>query len=114
MTPWHSPWWSELVKCAERGGHSASEIIEEVSAGHAMGWPVDDGFLVITRSEDDAILVWLGVGRGVRTWNEKAERELLGLARSIGCTRLRIEGRPGWRRILSHWTQVGDRLELAA
>lgn len=112
MTPWLSPWWGEIVKCAERGGHTAAEIIEEVSAGKAVGWPVDDGFLLLARTHDDALLIWLGVGKGVRDWCGKAEEQVGAFAKAIGCHKLRIEGRKGWQRILPHWTRVGDDLEL--
>jgi len=112
VAPWESRWWDQIVKCAERGGHTAAEIIEEVAKGHAIGWPVDDGFLVLARTEDDRILIWLGVGRGVRNWCGKAEKEVSEFARAIGCKALRIEGRRGWRRILPHWKQVGEDLEL--
>lgn len=110
--PWRSSWWPEICRCAEKGGHSAAEIIEEVEAGKAVGWPVADGFLLLARTHDDAMLVWIGVGRGVRGWFADAERDVGAFARTVGCNRLRIEGRKGWRRILPHWTQVGDDLEL--
>lgn len=110
--PWLSEWWPEIVKCAERGGHSALEIVEEVCLGHATGWPVEGGYLVLARTEDDRMLVWIGVGSGVRDWCGKAEREVSGFARSVGCVALRIEGRKGWRRILPHWTPIGEDLEL--
>lgn len=100
------------MKCAERGGHTAAEIIEEFSTGKAVGWPVSDGFLVLARTADDAILIWLGVGRGVRGWCSEAESQISAFARALGCNRLRIEGRKGWQRILPHWTRVGDDLEL--
>jgi hypothetical protein len=112
MAPWHSVWWDEIVRCAERGGKTAADIIEKVSLGHAMGWPVDNGFLVLERTTDDKLRIWLGVGLGVRDWCRSAEREVSAFAREIGCHCLSIEGRRGWRRILPHWTQVGDDLEL--
>lgn len=80
--------------------------------GHAIGWPVRDGFLVLVRAADDALVVWIGVGRGVRGWCGEAEAAVSAFAREIGCRCLRIEGRRGWRRILPHWERVGDDLEL--
>lgn len=77
-----------------------------------MGWPVDNGFLVLERTEDDSIRIWIGVGLNARQWCGTAEREISAFAREIGCNRLLIEGRKGWRRILPHWTQIGDDLEL--
>lgn len=112
MTPWSSEWWPLIVKTAERGGHTANDVIVEVMKGHAIGWPVDGGYLVLCRTEDDRILIWIGVGEGVRKWCGQAEAEIVEFARSIGCVALRIEGRKGWRRILPHWTQIGDDLEL--
>ena len=112
VAPWQSQWWPDIVKCAERGGKTAADIIEECGRGHAMGWPVDGGFLVLCRAEDDALVVWIGVGRGVRDWCAKAEKEVSAFARAVGCRALRIEGRKGWRRILPHWTQIGEDLEL--
>lgn len=112
MTPWLSEWWPEIVKCAERGGHSEQEVVEEVTRGHAIGFPVPDGFLVLARTEHDEMLVWIGVGRGVRHWCGEAERAVSELARSVGCKKLKIEGRKGWQRVLPHWTRVGEHLEL--
>lgn len=112
MTPWSSVWWADIVKTAERGGHTAAEIIEEVASGKAVGWPVRDGYLLLARTHDDALLIWVGCGRGVRNWCGEAEEQISAFAKSIGCNRLRIEGRRGWRRILPHWTQIGDDLEL--
>lgn len=112
MNPWESPWWPEIVKCAERGGHTAAEVIEETVTGKAVGWPVDGGFLLLARTADDALLVWIGVGRGVRNWCGEAEARVSEFARAIGCKALRLEGRRGWQRILPHWTRVGDDLEL--
>lgn len=112
MNPWESPWWPEIVKCAKRGGHTAAEVIEETVTGKAVGWPVDGGFLLLARTADDALLVWIGVGQGVRNWCGEAEARVSEFARAIGCNRLKIEGRKGWQRILPHWTRVGDDLEL--
>ena len=108
MNPWSSPWWADIVKTAERGGHTAAEIIEEVATGKAIGWPVDDGFLVLCRTERDEILIWLCAGKNVRSWWRDAERDISAFARSIGCVGLRLEGRKGWRKILPHWKQVGE------
>lgn len=112
VMPWHTKWWPEIVRTAEKGGHSAIEVVDKVSAGHAIGWPVDGGYLVLCRSDDDRIVVWIGVGVGVRQWCGQAEKDVSAFARSVGCIALRIEGRKGWRRILPHWKQVGDDLEL--
>lgn len=100
------------MKCAEKGGYAAEEIIEETEAGRAMGWPVEGGFLLLARTHDDAMLIWVGVGRGVRDWCADAEARVSAFAKAVGCNRLRIEGRKGWRRILPHWKQIGDDLEL--
>ena len=100
------------MKCAEKGGHTAAEIIEETGAGRAIGWPVDGGFLLLARTHDDAMLIWIGVGQGVRNWCRDAEAKVSAFAKAVGCNRLKIEGRKGWRKILPHWTQVGDDLEL--
>ena len=109
MPPWLTPWWGELVKCAERGGYSGWDIVHKVSSGHSVGFPVGDmGFLMLDRAEDNALVVWLGVGREVRLWHDIAEQYVSEFARAIGCDRLRIEGRRGWRRILKHWTVNDD------
>lgn len=112
MNPWDSEWWPQIVKCAERGGSQASDIIEKVGAGHAIGWPVADGFLVLERTFDDRLRIWIGVGKGVRHWCGEAEAAVSAFARAIGCRCLLIEGRKGWQRILPHWTRVGEDLEL--
>ena len=112
MAPWLSKWWPQIIKCAERGGSTEADIIEKVELGHATGWPVDGGFLVLERTTDDKLRIWLGVGIGVRRWCREAEREVSAFAREIGCHCLLIEGRRGWRRVLPHWTRVGEDLEL--
>jgi hypothetical protein len=108
MTPWSSVWWPEIVRTAERGGSTAQDIIDKVSAGHAMGWPVEGGFLVLERTEDDYVRIWIGCGVNVRSWWREAEIEVSAFAKEIGCKGLRLEGRKGWRRILPHWERVGE------
>lgn len=108
MAPWLSDWWPQICETAERGGHTAAEIIEEVATGKAIGWPVSDGFLLLARTADDFLLIWLCAGRNVRDWWEDAERDVSAFAKGIGCQGLRLEGRKGWRRILPHWERAGD------
>lgn len=109
MPPWLTPWWGELVKCAEKGGKSGWDIVHQVSSGHAVGYEVcPDGYLVLERTHDDALRVWLGVGRGVRNWHSLAEQNVVRFANEIGCNKLLIEGRKGWRRVLKHWTVNDD------
>lgn len=108
MSPWESPWWPEIVKCAERGGHTAAEVIEETVTGKAVGWPVDGGFLLLARTADDEMLIWLCAGENVRSWWRDAERDVSAFARAIGCRALRLEGRRGWRKILPHWRVLSD------
>lgn len=108
MTPWSSHWWPDIVKTAERGGHTANDVIVEVMKGHAIGWPVDGGYLVLCRTERDELLIWLCAGKNVRSWWRDAERDVSAFARSIGCVALRLEGRKGWRKILPHWTVLSD------
>ena len=110
--PWLSPWWAALVRCAEKGGHTGLDIVERVSAGRATGWPTASGYLVLERTEDRKLRIWLGVGRDVRRWCGEAERLVSDFARSVDCRALLIEGRRGWRRILPHWTPKGEDLEL--
>lgn len=99
-------WWPALVACAERGGSNEAELRRKMALGHTVLWPVVGGCLALDRAEDDALVVWLGVGDGkaLRT----AERGVVGFARDIGCDRLRIEGRKGWKRLLTHWTIVDE------
>ena len=101
-----------MIETAERNGHSEAEIREAFDNGHAVGWDVGDGYLILARTEDDALLVWIGVGRGVRAWSEEATQAVGAFARLVGCDRLRITGRKGWQRVLRHWDRVGDDLEL--
>lgn len=112
LAPWDSLWWPRVIETAERNGHSEAEIVEAFRDGHAVGWDVGEGYLILARTEDDALLVWIGVGRGVRKWSDEATREVVAFSRAIGCDRLRITGRKGWQRVLPHWTRVGDDLEL--
>lgn len=114
MTPWSSIWWPEIVKCAEKNGSSAAEIIELVGKQHAMGMAVGrDGYFVLAFTEDNALLAWIAVGRNAREWVGQAETQARAIARAFGLTKLRIEdGRRGWERLLPHWTRVGDDLEV--
>lgn len=102
MSPRMGAMWPDLVACAERGGHSEAELREKLEGYHAIRWPVVGGEMVLCRTEDDACLVWLGVGDGDAL--RAAECAVKAFARDVGCTRLRIEGRRGWKRKLPHWT----------
>lgn len=112
--PWHSPWWAEICRCAEKNGSSAAEIIDLVSRQHAMGMPVgEDGYFVLAFTEDNALLAWIAVGRNAREWVGQAELQARAIAKALGMTKMRIEdSRRGWERLLPHWTRVGDDLEL--
>lgn len=113
LAPWSSIWWPLLVETAQKGGSTQADIINKVARGHTVGWPVDGGYLLLDRATDDALVIWVGVGEGVRNWMRNAERDVSEFAREIGCTKLRIEGRKGWRRILPHWQVVdAETLEL--
>lgn len=111
--PWLTEWWPQIVATGARGGQSAAHIIDKIVKGHSVGFPVGyDAYLVLDRAEDDALVISIGVGRNVRSWCGDAEASLIAFGRAVGCHKLRIEGRKGWRRILPHWARVGDDLEL--
>lgn len=101
--------WDALVACAKRGGHSEEEIRDKLATEHAIRWPVVGGELVLCRTEDDACLVWLGVGDGKAL--QACECAVKAFAREVGCKCLRIEGRKGWKRRLPHWTLVAENNE---
>lgn len=112
--PQNTRFWAEieamLRPVAERGGHDWSEVIDKLAADHAQMWIVWDGSLIaalVTAVTSDGVCVaWLAGGREHRSWARVADRVIPKAAKELGCSRVRIWGRPGWKRVFPHWREV--------
>ena len=96
----------ELEALAIKGGAKPGDLQRKLDDCHSIIWPVDGGCFVLDCATDDALVVWLAIGKGALKALMEAEQEIAAFARRNGCTRLRIEGRKGWKRLLPHWTCV--------
>jgi hypothetical protein len=83
-------------------------IREDIAAGRAQLWIVWDGNEIIAAATTELIqmpskkVCVLGscAGRDLRKWDHFLA-DLEAFAKREGCDRLRIYGRPGWKRILA-------------
>lgn len=82
--------------------HSLGDVRAMVDAGEAQAWAGRDAWMITTVETDPQerrLLIWLAGGRLDELVGElrpAAER----WARTIGCRRVLIVGRPGWERAL--------------
>ena len=115
MTPEH---WircrSWLLAALDPGCGSEADLLADLATGAAQLWPGEAAALVTQYLADErgaCLHIWLAGGDlaeilamrvGVETW-----------ARARGCTRVTIEGRRGWTRLLRRWgyRRVGHELE---
>lgn len=101
-----------LDRAAVRDGHDWVEIAGWLEAGAAQVWQIGDGAFVLTfANSDDEIEVLLAGGADARSCVGPWERAMLALPAHKGKT-LRIEGRPGWARLLPHWQNTNGVLTL--
>lgn len=99
-----------LKPAAEIGGHDWSEVTDKLATDHAQMWIVWDGSLiaalVTTVTTDGVCEAWLAGGREHRRWAHVADRVIPKAAKELGCSRVRIWGRRGWKRVFPHWHEV--------
>jgi len=95
--------WLEAALAHAGHTHALSDVAALVAAGAARFWPGERAAMV-TLVEDDPcerrLLIWLAGGdltELVGRLRPAAER----WARSIGCRRALVIGRPGWERALA-------------
>ncbi len=94
--------WPWLAAAIEKGGstHSKEQIWSLIEAGGAQFHPLPHGAIVTCILNHPTgikeLNYWLAGGE----LNEliKGEALITELARSIGCHRVSISGRPGWKR----------------
>lgn len=94
-------WRPELEKAAS-GGHQTIESIEaDIREGHAKLWATDDCCMVVEfrRYAGGAFACRILWAAGDIEALKRDVWKLEEGAKSIGCTELQIEGRPGWERI---------------
>lgn len=73
------------------------DLCEEIASGRAQLWPGKEAVMV-TRVIGDTLEVWLGAGELQELLS--LEPGVVAFGRSMGCTRVTIEGRQGWGKVL--------------
>lgn len=85
-------------------GHSVLEVVEGVRAGQFLAFEVDGkGLLVVEvlEREHRVLNVVVCAGWQMPRWIGRAVEFLKRLAADQECAKIRVQGRPGWVRVLS-------------
>lgn len=110
---------------ATRGTDYTGQLREDLRLARKQLWGAQHGgtvrAVVITRVSEQPrgdtceIYATAGAGEADLPFNDENVAAVLveieRWARAIGCTRMRIEGRKGWKRILNDYAEVGVILE---
>lgn len=100
-------------------GEGWDDVAAELDREHAQLWEVRKGgdpclAAAVTRlCEDGAAEFWLCGGADMAEWLDPLIDKVSRWARDEGKTRLRLIGRPGWKRTLPDWKERGVILERA-
>lgn len=97
-----------LADVCKRGGHEWADIVAKIATSYAQLWDYGKAMLVTEVTVDDKCHILLAGGSGARDWVKTAEKELAAWGNSHGCNALSIRGRPGWSKLLPHWSRVGS------
>jgi hypothetical protein len=106
-----------LAPSLARGGDTIGDVIDAVESGTAQLWIAHEGDSVrmagVTTRSGAVCHVWQLAGRDWRGWLKLATETLKDAAREGGCTRITIDGRKGWQRLLAPYgfTAAGELLE---
>lgn len=102
-------------------GMTPQTIIDEMFAGRARMLAIADervhSIMVVTvevfPSGLKVLLCLMASGSDFKSVWVPHEDELKEFAREFGCTKARLIGRKGWKKMLPHWRLVGEVLEVA-
>jgi hypothetical protein len=114
--------WGLIAPHLERVGSDFPDdidipaILGDLIAARKQLWGYHDGIAitVIAVTEVQHPVCWLRVCVGTETWRGQIEAGLAAIeawAKSIGCERVKLVGRMGWRRRLHSYRQIGIVLE---
>lgn len=84
------------------GTHSFDDVVTALERGEAQIWPVESGFFIteiLLYPQAKFLRIWLAVGE-----RRNLQQHLIRLVfygREQGCSRIVMEGRRGWERVLS-------------
>jgi hypothetical protein len=96
-----APWLEAAL--AHAGTHRLADVRDMVLRGEAQLW-VGERSAIVTLIEDDPcerrLLVWLG-GGDLKDLLGELRQPIEAWARSRGCRRVLMVGRPGWERALA-------------
>lgn len=83
--------------------------------GFCQIWAFGECHLVtrIDQNKKKTLVVCLLAGRNLFDWGYDLIHELETLATSLGCTRITIEGRKGWERLLKPFHYSADYVSLS-
>lgn len=102
-------------------GMTPSTIVDQMFEGKARMLALADekvrSIMVVTveafPSGLRVLLCLMASGVDFKTMWLPHEDELKDFAREFGCTKARLIGRKGWKKMLPHWRLVGEVLEVA-
>lgn len=104
-----------LLPAIRRGGTSVEEVCEALATDMAQLWIAHQGEAVhmalVTQVGEGECHLWLLGGKKRHRWLHLIE-DLKAAARAIGCRKLTLGGRKGWRRVFPDWRVTGDGLEI--
>lgn len=99
------------------GAHTLDTLKVELEAGRSQLWIVhDDGVraAVVTTINVHPVsrvcLIWLCAGDGLREWVHLIA-DIEAWAAGLGCSRVSLQGRPGWGRVLPDYDKTKIILE---
>lgn len=114
--------WNDVSGLLDRvlsmaGAHTLDSLKTELEAGRSQLWIVHNtrvrAVCVTTINiypADKVCLIWLCAGEGRNEWIDLIS-DIEEWARGLGCLRTRIQGRPGWERVLSDYSKTNIILE---
>ena len=98
--------WSALIELAcdyDLDGHSHLEVVERVKAGEFLAVEIDERAVLIIEvleREHRVLNVVLCAGWAMPKWISSAVAFLRKMAVDQGCEKVRVQGRPGWVKVL--------------
>lgn len=99
------------------GAHTLASLRTELEAGRSQLWIASDDEIraaAVTTINifpvDKVCLIWLCAGRGRDGWIHLLA-DIEEWARGLGCRCTRIQGRPGWERVLPDYNKTSVTLE---
>lgn len=106
--------WRPIAEAMEYSGgrYSISTILDELLCGSMQLWVILNGESIMAPMITQVLKYPTGIkvcnvfaigGYGAKEWLDTATDVTDEWARSLGCAKVQVIGRPGWRRMLKNW-----------